>query len=402
MFAERIFSWLAALLAVVLLGTPAAKADPFAAASKPGPGVLLLRNGQTLEGQIVRSGDTYRLMLTDGEVRIKAADVEFCCRDLERGYRLKRQTIQHGNIHDHLRLARWCIHNNLLGHAGTELAEAIAADPEHPLIDLLSRQLEAARRPRAAARQSPSTLAANEPRPSLDDLERLAQGLTDEAVETFTRTIQPLLVNHCGSTACHGERSASDFRLQSFPMDRPALRRTTLRNLHAVLGRVDRENPEASPLLNVPLDTHGTAATPIFPRQQDRQYQRLAAWVGQLTDARPQGAAQAVAAKRPPSGSFLFPWQRTAPPLLPKAATERSQPMQPTQPATSAVPVADVTPAAHEEPVVAAEDASQDEPALQRGRTVQRGGRLKVFTPADPFDPAIFNRRYFGPDETPR
>jgi hypothetical protein len=28
---------------------------------------------------------------------------------------------------------------------------------------------------------------------------------------------------------------------------------------------------------------------------------------------------------------------------------------------------------------------------------VQRGARTAAFVPADPFDPAIFNRRFFGP-----
>ena len=56
-------------------------------------GLVLLRNGQVLRGKVSAQGDHYHLLLDAGEIRLKTEDVEFVCRDLEEGYRLKRAGI---------------------------------------------------------------------------------------------------------------------------------------------------------------------------------------------------------------------------------------------------------------------------------------------------------------------
>ncbi|HEY4761262.1 MAG TPA: hypothetical protein VIH42_11835, partial [Thermoguttaceae bacterium] len=105
-----------------------------------GQQLLLLRNGQAIEGRISRSGDIYLVALPEGEIRIKAADVELICGDFEEGYERKRATIQVGNLRDHLELAQWCQQHKMFDHAAAELAHAAAIAPKNPLVGLLQRR----------------------------------------------------------------------------------------------------------------------------------------------------------------------------------------------------------------------------------------------------------------------
>ena len=105
-----------------------------AADLEPAQGVLLLRNGQMIEGQISRNNDHYQVNLPYGEIRVRVADVEFCCRTLQEGYERKRAAIQVGNVQDHLELAQWCERHGLLDLAANELSAAAAIEPNHPMV----------------------------------------------------------------------------------------------------------------------------------------------------------------------------------------------------------------------------------------------------------------------------
>jgi hypothetical protein len=102
------------LAILVLLRAPTTAEEPDLG-PVPRAGVLLLRNGQAIEGKIARAGDLYYVALPGGEIRIQVADVELCCRSLEEGYWRKRAAAELGNVHDHLRLAQWCLRHGLFG-----------------------------------------------------------------------------------------------------------------------------------------------------------------------------------------------------------------------------------------------------------------------------------------------
>jgi len=319
---------------------------------RPVPSVLLLQNGQVIEGNISRAGDTYFVGLPNGEIRIKAGSVELWCRSLEEGYQRKRAAIQRGNVHDHLDLAQWCIHHGLDSHAKGELDDAIAADPTHPMIGLLQRRLQAAVRPP----KDPAELAepAADPPVSPEDLDRLIRGMPDGSVEAFTQSIQPLLMNNCTAAGCHGPDTPNEFRLLRFPPGEPPSRRLTQRNLHATLQWIDREEPAASPLLSAATRPHGTATTPVFTHRQLVQYQQLVQWVEQLAE-RPR-------------------------PAIPATVDLRSRPP--------------ASPYDETEPVVDSAESNPPTPPLGP----EQGPPASQFAPIDPFDPEIFNRRFFGPE----
>jgi len=347
--------------------TTSVRADESALGPVPRQGLLMLRNGQAIEGKISRVGDLYYVAVPNGQIRVKAAEVEFCCPDFEEGYRRKKAIVQLGNVQEHLRLAQWCQRHGLYGHAGAELAAAMDADPTHPMIGVIERRLKAAmepKRPHSAPSARPGKSS-----PSSEDLDRLIRGMPPGTVEKFTQTIQPLLANNCTAAACHGPTSKSDFRLSRIPIDRPASRRLTQRNLHATLKWIDSENPIASRLIVAPAGPHGTAKTAVFTDRQIVQYKHLVDWVRLVAGRR--GSA------KPAAPVTVAPKQQ--PPVHAMPAESGGFGPQPSQ----------VVPASHEE--------SQENP-FHGHQGPKRGARLPRFVPADPFDPEIFNRRYFGRD----
>ena len=367
----------------------------------PQEGVLLLGNGEAIEGKISRVGELYYVALPGGQIRVKAAEVDFCCRSLDEAYQRKRASIRgthaswvptegwSGDVHAHLRLAQWCLRHGLLGCAGEELAAALEADPNHPMIAVLERRLKMAVEP--PPQHAPAAPADQTPSP--EELDRLIRGMPPGAVETFTQTIQPLLVNHCGAAGCHGPQSQGQFRLLRAPLNRPASRRLTQRNLQAVLPWVNREDPAASPLLTAPIHPHGTAAKAVFGEGQVGQYQRMVDWVYLLAKRPAAEVPETVASKEQPPVRAMpaeSPGLDSPPPKTPNTSDPQPADQQPADPQP-----ADPQPAA-------GTDSGQQKPTAPAS-SVQRGAPLPVFVPVDPFDPEIFNRRYFGkPDSVPQ
>ncbi len=367
-------SGMAAMAVLSLLAglPPVLVAEDLGAVAPPQKGMLLLRNGQVIEGPISRVGDVYHVAVPHGEIRISARDVEHRCGSLEEGYWQKRAAIHLGDVSDHLRLAHWCRRHGLLGHAGRELADAIALDPTHPMIEVLERRLRLDLAPPAEpteATEAVDRIASGE------QLDQLLDRMPPGSVEVFTRAVQPILINHCAAAACHGPGSKSEFRLLRPSPGRPASRRVTQRNLQAVLRWTDRQEPAASRLLSVATEPHGTVRGAVFRERQIDQYHRVAEWVKQLAeqvDSEPAAndSVARSAEKRASQG----------------AAGEHREP----DPAA-----AQATPASFQKLAAEAETLRASllfDTGPQRGRPPQR------FVPADPFDPEIFNRRYFGPN----
>lgn len=238
-------------------------------------GFVLLRNGQMLRGWISRVGERYVVRVDGGEISVRASEVQSVCHTLDEAYQQRRARIQPDNINERLELAQWCQHQGLLGAAAQELAEAMAIDPHHPMIPVVERRLKLA----VDQPQRVERLVRSERAPSPDELDRLVRGMPPGTVETFTQTIQPLLVNNCTASGCHGPGAEQGFSLLRPPIGRPPSRRLTQRNLLATLQWINRADPASSPLLVAPTRPHGTARAPIFTDNQLVQYQELIDWV---------------------------------------------------------------------------------------------------------------------------
>jgi len=353
----------------------------------PTDGVLLLRNGEVFQGRISLSGDQYHVALPGGEIRIRSSEVELCAANLREAYLRKRTAIQQGDVRDHVRLAGWCERHGLADCAARELTDAKAADATHPMIPLLERRLG------FLTQRPPPKDVSSEPvkeAPSAEELDHLVQGMPPASVETFIQTIQPLLVNNCTATGCHGLQSDNGFQLFRIRPGQPPSRRVTQRNLHAALQFINRSDPAASPLLTAATRPHGTVRAAIFTDHHTVQCEQMVDWVHEVSSWE----------KWPVPGTGE---NRTA---SPASATTPARPLPSStgvkQTALRGFDLPDsgnpVSETANREP------PSNDPPADARPDNsfshVKRGQPLRQFAPIDPFDPAIFNRR-FHPQKNP-
>lgn len=436
---------------------------------EPQQGLVLLRNGQILQGKITRTGDRYLVWLADGEIRLAADQVELVCRNMEDGYRKKREKTELTRAEDRVRLAEWCLEHKLWDYADVELKMAATIEPSHPRLKLLTRRLELGRNPPKFQATEPAPAAVADQGPSAAELDRLVRDMPEGTVETFTQKIQPLLVNHCSAAACHGPRSETRLSFLRSSQQQVPNRRLTQRNLYSALQWIDADRLEASPLLTLSLSPHGGGKTPVFSNNEAWQFQQLAQWASNVT----RGRARVEAGARPLQEAGLTP-TNNPPALIPpgppaaqpsrvrQASAEEGdllpgearngepsgvqtagfeepqaistvpapgdlrprdprQVIGPTLPArtpasgtrTSPVERPSRTPIAPAVPKVgqlpgAADPFGMSRPAPadrtfptihdlpQRSEPVRGQTDQAANEPADPFDPDVFNRRYFG------
>lgn len=351
----------------------------------------MLRNGEVFRGIISRSGDRFLVTVPSGRVVLRASEVDFCCSTLQEAYHRKRERKPPDSVQDHLALAQWCQRYGLLESAAEELAAAKAADPSHPMIPLVERRIaaasEATLRQASPAKPVPGGI-------SPMQLDRMVRGMPPGTVESFTQTIQPMLMNNCASGGCHGPAATDTFSLLRIPVGTPPSRRMTQRNLHTVLQWIDQENPDASPLLTAATRPHGSAKAPIFTDRQVAQYRQLLEWVYQVSQVAPPPApppqmTQNQAVARPDGAA----------PAVFHGPVDAAQPAD--GPQSEVVPASAVADEPNDAVRTAAGSNPQGtspspmpNPAWDRPG-VQRGAELPQFVPADPFDPEIFNRQFF-------
>lgn len=338
---------------VLLVGAVAAlAATPSPAADlplTPRQGLLLLRNGNVLEGEITQAGDYYVVTLgKTGEIRLAAKEVEAVVASLDEAYDLRRLGLFGGGAGPHLDLAQWCLRNGLHARCAEQLVLAVGKEPENPRIADVERRLNLATtaRPPAQPKRPAQPTAAR-----TDDLEKAMRALPKASIEKFAAVVQPVLLNRCGANQCHGPNSKAEFHLLKPPTGQAATQRFTQRNLYSALQYLDPANPDESPLLVLPSKRHGTSLTAVFDKHTQKQFDELKAWA-RMTIVAPQPAVPATI-----------------------AAGDQATLSQPASAGESAATHAP-------RPSLAAPSAT---PPASSG---------DHFVPRDPFDPEIFNRRF--------
>jgi hypothetical protein len=308
-----------ALVCAAVIGLSIARAaeTPFG----PQRGVLLLRNGELIEGEITLSGDRYDVAVSSGQMHIRRADVEFVGRTVLECYQRRRALVSVDKVQEHLELAEWCMRHHLYDETALALADAVGTDASHPRIGLLERRLkfELEREPATPAKSKEA-----ETGPSSRDLDRLVQGLPRGSVEMFADTIQPMLLNHCSTAGCHGPQGTASLRLLRIPGGKAPSRRATQRNLYAVLSAVDHNQPGQSPLLLAPMRPHGQAKSAVFTTRETLQYQQLVRWVHQVSN-QPTPTTSAALLSDPHYARSVARQQKTSK----SAARKDSKPQEP-------------------------------------------------------------------------
>jgi hypothetical protein len=334
--------------------------------------VLLLDNEGTLEGDIERVGDQYRVRRPHGETWVPGDKVLGLCANLEDAYAFLRRRANLDDADERLRLARWCHLHGLRGQALAEVTAAVQLRPDQPEGRRLLASLQ-----QAAGAPAPSRAARAEAEPG----PAAPPDLAAESLCGFRTRVQPILMNACAG--CHATGRGGSFKLLRV-YDEGANRQTVQRNLAAVLAQVNLRSPQGSPLLTKAVSAHdGRMAQAPLRGREAPAYRALEEWVRQTLTENPQlqevsPAPETTDGQGHERPAAAAPAPPAAPPRAPAApaATATAQ-------TVAATPPPKFVPAERPpEPPKAAAPAAPD-------------------APADPFDPGVFNRQMHPGRPTP-
>jgi hypothetical protein len=245
--------------------------------------VLILVNGQVIEGRVDRVGERYRIVKDGGETWMPAARVQSVCADLPAAYQTLSGRIASRDADGRLRLARWCESVGLRAEAVHETMAALTIRPTYAAAQRYLQHLEEPPVVQAAAiAPAPAPTAAPEP-PPVD--------VGAEALKRFTTKVQPLLMNACAN--CHAGPTATAFKLQRVYPGGGDTRVVTYWNLATAAAQIDPANPAASKLLTLATTVHGGGT--IAPIHDKLPYKTLQDWVTLVAaERRPQTATPAA------------------------------------------------------------------------------------------------------------
>jgi len=321
--------------------------------------VLVLENERILEGDITRDGDEYRVRRSIGETCVPGETVLCLCADMEEAYRYLHARANLRDPDERLRLAHWC---QLHGLRAQALAEVTAAVELRPGNAESRRMLHLLKNSSAAApAKGPQPKEIPEPNPT--GLE-----VSSESLGLFATRVQPILMNTCAS--CHATGRGGAFKLTRAFGDAMTNRRATQHNLAAVLGQINREHPQGSPLLVKALSIHGRAEQPPLKNRETPAYKTLEEWVRMEVAASeavettsPLAAVSAADAK--PADEARPSMAKAAPALAAHSSESRKHKA----------------------------DAHAESVSREQWATGRKQEAAKPAGPVDPFDPIIFNQQ---------
>jgi hypothetical protein len=298
-------------------GSPAAALVAQTGQEQPQPRsqVLVLDNERILQGSIHRQGDHYVIQQAAGELRVPATKVLVVCESLEDAFKTVSSRANLRDPGERLRLARWCQTHGLREQAVAEAKAALALQPGHAETMQLLALLEAA---------PPTTVGPTPPEPAPLPQDTPALDLTADCLALFATKVQPILMNTCAS--CHATGQGGN----GFALTRAgdgAGRRTLQLNVRAVIGQINFDRPDASPLLFKACCAHGGAATAALANRQAPPFVTLQNFIQLVTTQNPQlrthGTTTALAAQEFPGRNPGQPSAAMPAPQPPEALAAR-------------------------------------------------------------------------------
>jgi hypothetical protein len=261
------------------------------AAEKPATGtVLLLKNGQVMEGDIEKVGTQMRVRRGASEVWINADLSARLCADWDDAYVFMQTLIKADSAGDQVRLARWCNMHHMNDKALTHAKIALDLQPDHAGARQIVTLLERSQR-EPGAKQAPVSIST----PASTSAKSSESAFLDVTAETsiaFTAKVQPILMNTCA--CCHANGGGGKFVLER--VSEGGQKVASLRNLAAVLNYIDMDRPSISPLLVKAVSPHGSGTPPIKDRSA-KPFIALKDWLD-LTIARNPQLKEYHAAKK--------------------------------------------------------------------------------------------------------
>lgn len=378
--------------------------------------VLVLDNGQLVEGDIARLGEQYRIRRRIGETWIPAERVLHVAADKEEVYRFFRQRTNLGDADERLKLARWCLQVGLRERALEEALAAAKMRPGFLAAEQFAKGVELSMANAKTAPAAPPTPVA--PTTPVEEPEIALPDYNTDSYPMFITKVQPLLMNVCAS--CHASGKAGNFHLTR--VYEIGNKRATHQNLAAVLKQLNRERPWQSPLLTKAITVHGDSRRPPIEGKSALAYRTLENWVRLALPFDPSANPEVVGSPMP-----LRPLPLEVLPMMPVRGgksdgsavnatgfAEESGSRDATLRATASKPSLPTGPSeirSNELPEVVPNPAPRTLPpevrspgaspaTIAASRPAQREPSKKA--PTDPFDPAIFNEQMHGPAQPDR
>jgi hypothetical protein len=258
--------------------------------------VLILTNESTYTGQIEQEATGYRVKNETGELVVPAKQVLRVCASMEEAYEFLKSRANLRDPHERLRLAKWCWNQNLPEHARAEAEAAVQLAPKYVEAQRLLKTYAESRQaspPTATGKPSSSgtgfasgtgeevTSRTTAPKPLLE------HSYSAETLQTFTRKVQPILFNGCGTGMCHGGPKAGGYELQRPFGNAGVPSQMTRQNLLQTLSLVEKDDPQNSALLRKALERHGGGNRAPFAGKDAVAYQTLEAWAYAASGVKP-------------------------------------------------------------------------------------------------------------------
>src|SRR5262249_46344614 len=151
-------------------------------------------------------------------------------------YAFLRLTANLNDPDERLRLARWCDSQRMKKEALEEVAAAVQLRPKHAPSRRWLQQLQQANA--ETLPPCPPTVADNEAK----SMAQPTAEVSAECLGQFTTRVQPILMNACAS--CHAGDRGGEFKLTRVNQPGAMQRRSSQKNLAAVMAQINLAKPE--------------------------------------------------------------------------------------------------------------------------------------------------------------
>lgn len=320
-----------------------------------GRSVLLLTNGRLVRGRVSRNSGGYVVQFTNGSMVVPVSQVKLQAQSADAVYRALKKQIPLQSPRHRLALAGWCTTNELYDQAMKEVRAVLKSNPEHDAAKRMQTRIEKLIAPAPKKEESKSVY----DRLVAPEVTALA-GLPPQVAVRFVSKVQPILMNSCAQSGCHGPRSKNAFRLSMVHLGSGGRRGLSEQNLSATLRFIDLKSPEQSPLLTKPLGRHGRRGKTIFRgRAGTRQLAVLRTWAANVARNSSSTGVRSESTTSRRNEKHVRPNGYQLTPAM-KAARSRT--------------------------------------AYKGPRRPSRRSKSTTSKPGDPFDPAEFNRKSAGTD----
>ncbi len=248
--------------------------------------MLLLQSGTVLKGEITQTTDEWVVTNPTRQVKVRKSDTLARGQSAADLYAWQREKLvsQPASIHNHLRLADWCLGQQLWMEASRELLDARQMNADSPQLRILERRLiqmsqnpAVQPKPRAIPKTTNNTH---------DDWQTIEESwkVSNEQAADFSRKIHPLLVNNCTTSGCHRTGSDNQYQLDISLRQGYGNAESNRRNMLSTLRTLDRDNPDGSVLLQAARGPHAGGQGLTGPHR-DAWIAMLETWVEGVANA---------------------------------------------------------------------------------------------------------------------